>query len=160
MNTNENTAAATAQELAAQQQQREARARRIATTILTQIKANPQHLSDSWAMQNHTATYYAGAPALCFDVNALQHTGRVIVSLDEGRDLYDIRTLSDKGDTIEERRGIFCDDLATVIDTMVERPEGMTDAEYIAALRKLGNPVLNWAFDKREAGQKAKIILI
>jgi hypothetical protein len=93
-------------------------------------------------------------------VNALQHTGRVIVSLDEGRDLYDIRTLSDKGDTIEERRGIFCDDLATVIDEMVERPATMTDAEYIAALRKLGNPVLNWAFAKREAGEQCKIILI
>jgi hypothetical protein len=157
MNTNENNNGA---QLAAQQQEREARARRIATTILTQIKANPQHLSDSWAMQNHTATYYAGAPALCFEVNALQHTGRVIVSLDEGRDLYDIRTLSDKGDTIEERRGVFCDDLAHVIDTMVERPAGMTDAEYIAALRKLGNPVLSWALDKREAGQKGKIILV
>lgn len=160
MNTNDTTTAATAQELAAQQQEREQRAIRTATTILTQIKANPQHLSDSWAMQNPTATYYADAPALCFEVNALQHTGRVIVSLDEGRDLYDIRTLSDKGDTIEERRGIFCDDLAHVIDEMVERPAGMTDAEYIAALRKLNNPVLNWALDKREAGQKAKIILI
>lgn len=160
MNTDNNNTATTAQELAAQQQEREQKAIRTATTILTQIKANPQHLSDSWAMQNPTATYYAAAPALCFEVYALQHTGRVIVSLDEGRDLYDIRTLNDKGDTIEERRGIFCDDLATVIDTMVERPEGMTDAEYIAALRKLGNPVLNWAFDKREAGEQGKIILI
>ena len=159
MNTNENTNNNGAQ-LAESQQEREDRARRIATTILTQIKANPDHLSDSWAMQHPTATYYAGAPALCFEVNALQHTGRVIVSLDEGRDLYDIRTLSDKGDTIEERTGIFCDDLAAVIDEMVERPAGMTDAEYIAALRKLGNPVLNWALDKREAGQPGKIILI
>ena len=149
----------TAAQLAAQQQEREDRARRIATTILTQIKANPDHLSDSWAMQHPTATYYAGAPALCFEVNALQHTGRVIVSLDEGRDLYDIRTLSDKGGTIEERTGIFCDDLAAVIDEMVERPATMTDAEYIAALRKLNNPVLNWALDKREAGQPGKIIL-
>ena len=139
--------------------QREARALKVATIIYKQIKANPDRLSDSWAMQNPTATYYADAPALCFEVNALQHTGRVIVSLDEGRDLYDIRTLSDNGNTIEERRGIFCDDLATVIDEMVERPATMTDAEYIAALRKLNNPVLNWALDKREAGQPGKIIL-
>ena len=158
MNTNEtnNNGA----QLAESQRECEDRARRIATTILTQIKANPDHLSDSWAMQNHTATYYAAAPALCFEVNALQHTGRVVVSLDEGRDLYDIRTLSDKGDTIEERTGIFCDDLAAQIDEMVERPATMTDAEYIAALRKLGNPLLNWALDKREAGQPGKIILI
>lgn len=160
MNTNDNNTAATAQELAAQQQEREDRARRIATTILQQIKADPDHLCDSWAMQHPTATHYADAPALCFEVNALQHTGRVVVSLDEGRDLYDLRTLSDKGDTIEERRGIFCDDLAAVIDEIVERPATMTDAEYIAALRKLGNPVLNWALDKREAGQEGKIILV
>lgn len=159
MNTNDTTAA-TAQELAAQQQEREERARRIATTILRQIKADQQHLCDSWAMQHHTATHYQDAPALCFEVNALQHTGRVIVSLDEGRDLYDVRTLSDKGDTIEERRGIFCDELAAQIDEMVERPATMTDAEYVAALRKLGDPVLNWALDKREAGQKGKIILV
>ena len=160
MNTKDTTTTATAQELAAQQQEREQRAIRTATTILSQIKADPDHLSDSWAMQRPTATHYAGAPALCFEVNALQHTGRVIVSLDEGRDLYDVRTLNDKGDTIEERRGIFCDDLAAQIDEMVERPATMTDAEYIAALRKLGNPVLNWALDKREAGQKGKIIIV
>jgi len=162
MNTNENnnTTPATAQELAVQQQEREQKAIRTATTILRQIKADPQHLSDSWAMQRPTATHYAGAPALCFEVNALQHTGRIIVSLDEGRDLYDIRTLSDNGDTIEERRGIFCDDLAAQIDEMVERPATMTDAEYIAALRKLGNPTLNWLLDKREAGKEGKIILI
>ena len=160
MNTNDNNTAATAQELAAQQQEREQRAISTATTILRQIKADPDHLCDSWAMQHPTATHYSDAPALCFEVNALQHTGRVVVSLDEGRDLYDIRTFSDKGDTIEERRGIFCDDLAAQIDEMVERPATMTDAEYIAALRKLGNPVLNWALDKREAGQEGKIILV
>lgn len=161
MNTNDNNnTTATAQELAAQQQEREQRAISTATTILRQIKADPQHLSDSWAMQRPTATHYQDAPALCFEVNALQHTGRVIVSLDEGRDLYDIRTLSDKGGTIEERRGIFCEDLAAQIDEMVERPATMTDAEYIAALRKLNNPVLNWALDKREAGEQGKIILV
>ena len=154
MNTNENTAA----QLAEQQQQREARALKVAKIIYKQIKANPDHLSDSWAMQNHTATYYAGAPALCFEVNALQHAGRVIVSLDEGRDLYDIRTLSDKGDTIEERRGIFCDDLAHVIDEMVERPATMTDAEYIAALRALNDPLTNFVLSKAEQGQRPHVV--
>lgn len=160
MNTNENTTTATAQELTAQQQEREQRAINTATAILRHIKADPQHLCDSWAMQRPTATHYAGAPALVFEVNALQHTGRVVVSLDEGSDLYDVRTLSDKGETLQERTGVFCDDLAAQIDEMVERPEGMTDAEYIAALRKLGNPVLNWALDKREAGQQGKIIIV
>lgn len=160
MNTNDTTTAATAQELAAQQQEREQRARRIAATILVQINRDPARLCDSWAMEYPAAILWEGRAGLIFRVNALQHRGNVLVQLDEGRDLYDIRTLSDKGDTIEERRGIFCDDLAAHIDEMVERPATMTDAEYIAALRKLGNPVLNWALDKREAGQKGKIILV
>jgi len=161
MNTNENnTTTATAQELAAQQQEREQRARRIAATILSQITADPARLCDSWAMEYPAAILWEGRAGLIFRVNALQHRGNVLVLLDEGRDLYDIRTLSDKGDTIEERLGIFCDNLAAQIDEMVERPATMTDAEYIAALRKLGNPVLNWALDKREAGQQGKIILV
>ena len=121
---------------------------------------DPAHLCDSWAMQHPAAILWEGRAGLIFRVNALQHRGNVIVLLDEGRDLYDVRTLSDKGETIEERRGIFGDDLATVIDEMVERPATMTDAEYIAALRKLGNPMLNWLLDKREAGQEGKIILV
>ncbi len=147
-------------QLAESQQERESRARRIATTILRQIKADPDRLCDSWAMARPTATHYHGAPALLFEVNALQHTGRVIVSLDEGRDLYDIRTLSDKGETLAERLGIFCDDLGAVIDELVERPATMTDEEYTAALRKLGDPVLNWALSKREAGEQGRIILV
>ena len=160
MNTNDNNTTATSQELAAQQQEREQRARRIAANILVQINRDPARLCDSWAMQHPAAILWEGRAGLIFRVNALQHRGNVLVLLDEGRDLYDIRTLSDNGDTIEERRGIFCDALAAQIDEMVERPATMTDAEYIAALRKLGNPVLNWALDKREAGQQGKIILV
>ena len=161
MNTNENNnTAATAQELAAQQQEREQRARRIAATILTQITADPARLCDSWAMEYPAAILWEGRAGLIFRVNALQHRGNVLVLLDEGRDLYDIRTLNDKSETMQERRAIFCDDLAAQIDEMVEHPATMTDAEYIAALRKLNNPVLNWALDKREAGQEGKIILV
>jgi len=160
MNTNENNTAATAQELAAQQQEREQRARRIATTILLQIKADPHRLCDSWAMQRPAAILWEGRAGLIFRVNALQHQGNVLVLLDEGRDLYDIRTLNDKSETTQERTDVFCDDLAHVIDEMVERPATMTDAEYIAALRKLGKPALNWLLDKREAGEVGKIIIV
>jgi len=161
MNNNENnTTTATAQELAAQQQEREQRARRIAATILSQITADPARLCDSWALEYPAAILWKCRAGLIFRVNALQHRGNVLVLLDEGRDLYDIRTLSDKGETMQERTGVFCDDLAAQIDEMVERPATMTGAEYIAALRKLGNPVLNWALDKREAGQQGKIIIV
>ena len=160
MNTNDNNTTATSQELAAQQQEREQRARRIAANILVQINRDPARLCDSWAMQHPAAILWEGRAGLIFRVNALQHRGNVLVLLDEGRDLYDIRTLNDKSETMQERRAIFCDDLAAQIDEMVEHPATMPDAEYIAALRKLGNPTLNWLLDKREAGQKGKIIIV
>ena len=158
MNTNENNNAAIAQELAAQQQEREARARRIATTILQQIKAAPADVWQSWAMEHPAAIVWEGRTGLIFRVNGLQHRGSVIVTLDEGRDLYDVRTLSDKGKTLQERTGVFCDELAHVIDTMVERPEGMTDEEYTAALRALDDPFTDFVLSKAEQGQRAHVI--
>ena len=137
-----------------QRKQWEARALKVATIIYKQITAAPAGICQSWAMVGPTATYYNGAPALVFDVNALQHTGRVVVSLDEGRDLYDVRTLNDNGETLQEHTGVFCDDLAHVIDTMVERPEGMTDAEYIAALRALNDPLTNFVLTASREGQR------
>ena len=141
-----------------QRKQWEARALKVATIIYKQIIAAPADIWQSWAMAHPTATHYNGAPALVFEVNALQHTGRVVVSLDEGRDLYDIRTLNDNGETLQERTGVFCDELAHVIDTMAERPEGMTDAEYIAALRALNDPLTNFVLSKAEQGQRAHVI--
>ena len=35
--------------------------------------------------------------------------------------------------TTKQQKGVFCDDLAHVIDTMVERPEGMTAEERTRA---------------------------
>lgn len=144
-----------------QQQEREARARRIATTILNQITAAPAYIWQSWAMQHPAAIVWEGRAGLIFRVNGLQHRGRVIVTLDEGRDLYDVATLQEiDGETVtnKQQKGVFCDDLAHVIDTMVERPEGMTAEEYTAALRAQGDPLLNFVLTKAEQGQRAHVI--
>ena len=159
MNTNENNNnAATAQELAAQQQEREARALKVATIIYKQITAAPADIWQSWAMEHPAAIVWEGRTGLIFRVNGLQHQGNVIATLDEGRDLYDVRTLSDNGETLQERTGVFCDELAHVIDTMVERPETMTDEEYTAALRALNDPFTNFVLTKAEQGQQAHVI--
>jgi len=159
MNTNENNNnTATAQELAAQQQEREARALKVATIIYKQITAAPADIWQSWAMEHPAAIVWEGRTGLIFRVNGLQHQGNVIATLDEGRDLYDVRTLTDKGETLQERTGIFCDELAHVIDTMVERPEGMTDEEYTAALRALNDPFTDFVLSKAEQGQRAHVV--
>lgn len=94
-------------------------------------------------------------------MNGLQHRGNVIVTLDEGRDLYDVATLQEiDGETVttKQQTGVFCDDLAHVIDTMVERPEGMTDEEYRAALRALNDPLTNFVLSKAEQGQRPHVV--
>lgn len=138
---------------------REQRARRIATTALNQIKAGAAaNILQSWGMKDPAALIMGDVCALVFHVRGLIHTGRVIVALDEGRDLYDIILQDDHGREVRRIEGVFCDELATRIDDAVERPEDMTDADYIARLKAQGDPLLRWLLARREAGQPAHII--
>jgi hypothetical protein len=41
---------------------------------------------------------------------------------------------------------------------MVERPEGMTDEEYRAALRALNDPLTNFVLTKAEQGQRPHVV--
>ena len=138
---------------------REQRARRIATTILNQIKAGAAaNILQSWAMKDPAALIMGDVCALVFHVRGLIHTGRVIVALDEGRDLYDIILQDDHGHEEQRIEGVFCDELAARIDAAVERPEDMSDADYIARLKAQGDPLLRWLLARREAGQPVRII--
>ena len=144
-----------------ERKQWEARALKVATIIYKQITAAPADIWQSWAMQHPAAIVWEGRTGLIFRVNGLQHRGNVIVTLDEGRDLYDVATLQEiDGETVttKQQKGVFCDDLAHVIDTMVERPEGMTDEEYRAALRAQGDQLLNFVLSKAEQGQRAHVV--
>ncbi len=138
---------------------REQRARRIATTILHQIEAGAAaSILQSWAMEKPAAIVMGDVCGLIFHVRGLIHAGRVIVALDEGRDLYDIILQDDHGREVQRIDGVFCDELAARIDAAVERPEDMSDAEYIARLKAQGDPLLSWLLARREAGQPAHII--
>lgn len=144
-----------------QRKQWEARALKVATIIYKQITAAPANIWQSWAMEHPAAIIWEGRTGLIFRVNGLQHRGSVIVTLDEGRDLYDVATPQEiDGETVttKQQKGVFCDDLAHVIDTMVERPEGMTDEEYRAALRAQGDPLLNFVLTKAEQGQRPHVV--
>ena len=139
----------------------EARALKVATIIYKQITAAPADVWQSWAMEHPAAIVWEGRAGLIFRVNGLQHRGNVIVTLDEGRDLYDVATLQEiDGETVttKQQKGVFCDDLAHVIDAMVERPQTMTDAEYITALRAKGDLLLNFVLTKAEQGQRPHVV--
>lgn len=132
----------------------------VARAALAQIIAEPSHLYRSWAMSDHQATHHQGAPALVFTVRALMHKGLVFVALDEGRDLYNITTATQQGETLQSVNGVYCDELAARIDEMIEHPAEMTDAEYFERLKAEGDPLLTWLIEKREKGERVNFIAL
>lgn len=136
-------------------------ARRIATVIYKQIIASPAAIYESWGFEHPAAIVWEGRAGLIFRVNGLQHRGNVVVTLDEGRDLYDIVTLQEiDGETVttKQQKGVFCEDLTQAIDTMVERPQFMTDEEYTAALHALNDPLMDFIIHKAEKGQEVHVV--
>ena len=81
----------------------------------------------SWGVSKRIATVYQDRATLALRVSGVLHKGWVYVSLDEGRDCYVITLLSaDKSKVIKVRDEVYCEELGSVIDNLVERKEGWT----------------------------------
>lgn len=100
---------------------------RIANEINRQIYCGVEiNVIFSWGVSRRTATVYNDMATLALRVNAILHKGWVYVSLDEGRDCYIITLLSpDRGTVINVRDEVYCDELGSVIDNLIERKRGM-----------------------------------
>lgn len=85
----------------------------------------------SWGISKRIATVYQDRATLALRVSGVLHKGWVYVSLDEGRDCYVITLLSaNKGKVLQVRDEVYCEELGSVIDNLVERKEGWTDDMY------------------------------
>lgn len=85
----------------------------------------------SWGVSKRIATVYQDRATLALRVSGILHKGWVYISLDEGRDCYIVTLLSDdKGKTIKVRDEVYCEELGSVIDNLVERKEEWTDDMY------------------------------
>jgi hypothetical protein len=67
-------------------------------------------------------------PSLSFKVNGYKHKGWVVISLNEGRDLYNIYLLDRMQNETETIEDVFCEDLE-ILDTLIETGE-MNEQEY------------------------------
>ena len=104
---------------------------RVANTINEQIFGSIDKWTYfSWGVSKKIACYYEGKPSLKLRVSGLLHKGWVIISLDEGRDLYEVRLLNLKDNVKKVVNEVYCDELGYTIDTLVERPEAMNDEDY------------------------------
>lgn len=85
----------------------------------------------SWGVSKRIATVYQDRATLALRVSGVLHKGWVYVSLDEGRNCYVVTLLSaDKSKVIKVRDEVYCEELGSVIDNLVERKEGWTDDMY------------------------------
>ncbi len=85
----------------------------------------------SWGVSKRIATVYNDMATLALRVSGVLHKGWVYVSLDEGRDVYIVTLLStDKKNVVSVHDEVYCDDLGSLIDSLVERKMEWTDEEY------------------------------
>lgn len=105
---------------------------KIANEINRQIRCGvTTDVIMSWGISKRIATVYQDRATLALRVSGVLHTGWVYVSLDEGRDCYVVTLLSaDKSKVIKVRDEVYCEELGSVIDNLVERKEGWTDDMY------------------------------
>ena len=90
-----------------------------------------QNVLWSWGIERKQAIRWRHMPALALKVNGYAHKGHVIISLDEGQDLYEVECATANWVPVDGKREteLYCDMLGRIIDRMVETG-GMTDKEY------------------------------
>lgn len=85
----------------------------------------------SWGVSKRIATVYNNMATLALQVSGVLHKGWVYISLDEGRDVYVVTLLSeDKKKVVSVHDEVYCEDLGSLIDNLVERKTEWTDDEY------------------------------
>ena len=96
---------------------------RIANEINRQILCGvTADIVMSWGVSKRVATVYGDKATLALRVSGVLHKGWAYVSLDEGRDCYIVTLLSaDKTKVISVRDEVYCEELGSVIDSLVER---------------------------------------
>jgi len=108
-----------------------------AQVILQQIKATTNiNVFFSWGVSKIQATTYNGMQTLALKVGGFLHKGWVFISLNEGADLYEITLLKRDGKVKKHLPDVFCEDLGILLDSLIERPEFQSNADYLKKVEK------------------------
>lgn len=92
----------------------------VARGIIATLKYTPTLLM-SWGATEFCAQIYEKMPALKFSVNGFLFKGTIVVALNEGADLYEVYCIDNQNNVVKSDDGVYFDELADVIDTMVEK---------------------------------------
>ena len=84
----------------------------------------------SWGVSKMCYGFYNNMPTRMIRVSGLVHKGWVYVSLNEGKDLYEVRLLNVRRQLKKTVEDVYGEDLGAIIDGLVECPTSMTAKEY------------------------------
>lgn len=84
----------------------------------------------SWGVSKKCCTTFQGMPTLMLRVNALVHNGWVYVSLYEATDTYEVRLMNTQHERQKTVEDVYCDNLGSIIDELIEKPSYLTEEEY------------------------------
>lgn len=84
----------------------------------------------SWGVSMRMCTTYKDMPTLTLRVSGLLHKGWVYISLDESSDCFVVTLLDENHKVMNTINDVYCDELGTIIDGLVEKPADTTTQEY------------------------------
>ena len=107
-------------------------AKEVATVALQQIKGLAGMNYYTWGVDKLMYLFYEEMPTLALRIHGFVHDGWVLVSLNEGADLYEIRLKGKdiKTETTRKIKDVYFDQLAEIIDEWVEKPADQTEEDY------------------------------
>jgi len=104
------------------------RVNQVAREIYLQIKATFNiNVLWSWGIEEQRAMIFQNMPSLGIRVNGYKHKGWVIISLNEGKDLYNIYLLDKLQNVTTTIEDVYAEDL-DVLDSLIET--GEDEQEY------------------------------
>lgn len=104
---------------------------RVANEIFHQLFWSiDQWTFGSWGVSMRMCTTYKDMPTLMLHVSGLLHKGWVYISLDESSDCYIVTLMNENHKVMKTINDVYCDNLGTIIDGLVEKPSDTTTQEY------------------------------
>ena len=105
--------------------------REYANTIYKQLFISiDKYVYWSWGVSKRYYAEYEGMPTLMLRVSGAVHKGWVYISLNQGKDLYEVRTLNVRKVVKQTVTDCYDDNIGLIVDGLVERPSSWTDEQY------------------------------
>lgn len=114
-------------------QEEVSRCNRIAAEAFLQIIAGiGKEVFQTWECSEKMFTFYHDMPTLILKVTAAALQGRVLVSLDEGKDTYTITLITENNEVKRIINNICCDMLGFIINENINYKDVKEETSFLA----------------------------